>query len=109
MKQVELQFYGKETFTLNIAKQTDGTIHGYFVWNEAIQDRMLKIQELLHEEDESWYLDDDGHRLNDQALFEASPWMIVNPPLKVVRRFMNFETGEARFATKGWILLGDYV
>lgn len=70
---------------------------------------MLEIQELLDEEDECWYLDDHGYRLNDQALFEASPWMIVGSEQKIVQRLMNFETGETRFATTGWILLGDCV
>jgi hypothetical protein len=53
-------------------------------------------------------LDNDGYRLEDQKLFEKSPWTIIEngKARKVIKRFLN-ENGEIWFAMKPWLRIGD--
>jgi hypothetical protein len=60
-------------------------------------------------DDDCWYLDNDGNRLEDQKLFKKSPWTIIEngKARKVVKRFSN-ENGEIWFAMEPWFRIGDY-
>ena len=51
------------------------------------------------EEEEGWYLDEQGERLEPERLFAASPWSMDSPEgeIKLLRRYHNLGTGEIRF------------
>lgn len=55
----------------------------------------------MDDRDDGWYLDAAGRRLPPEALFAASPWSRRGPggTVKLVQRFLHWETGETRFDT----------
>ena len=73
-------------------------LHGHLVLSDGQQEALRR---LVEEECEDWYLDQHGERLVAEALFEKSPWSLVNAGgyrLKVLGRFLDIETGEAMFS-----------
>jgi hypothetical protein len=52
-------------------------------------------------EDECWYLDDDGERLQADELFSRSPWSCpgAGGPVKLLCRFLDLRDGWVRFNT----------
>ena len=93
-----------------VSEETEGYLKGFFVWDEDVKQEYNKIEELVRTEDEFWYLDNDGYRIEDEKLFEKSPWAIIysDNKEKIVQRFMNGKTGEAWFVTKPWFRIGDW-
>jgi hypothetical protein len=59
------------------------------------------LRGLVADEDDCWYLDEDGERLPAEALFDLSPWSCAGPagPAKLLCRFLDLRDGSARFET----------
>ena len=53
----------------------------------------------MNEEDDGWYLDEEGERLPGEQLFETSPWSWRSPSgtVKLVQRFFDSGNGHTRF------------
>jgi hypothetical protein len=77
MKRITLDYYKKGLFEFLVEKYGDIYIEGKFIDFEEKINEIEAIDELIEAEDECWYLDDDGYRLEDDALFEKSPWSII--------------------------------
>ena len=101
---VLLAFCG-EQFRLVPVEYTDEILRGHF----SEQDAGKRLCQLEADLDESWYLDDDGYRLDDEQLFNRSPWSVVNgeDERPIIQRFMDKATGEAWFALQPWVRIGD--
>lgn len=108
MRTFILDYYRKHRFELQ-GSLTEHYLEGHFIWNEVVKDNIKQIDEFIDKEDENWYLDSDGYRLDEIELFRKSPWTIIidDAELKVVNRFMDYGTGEARFALQPWFRIGD--
>jgi hypothetical protein len=93
-----------------VQDRTADLLRGCFRWtdNEKVQ-----ILALLEQEDEEgrqpWYLDGNGCRLDDDRLFQMSPWSIVDgeSSAKAVQRMFDCDTGEAWFCLTPWFRIGD--
>lgn len=96
--------YREEEFRFIATEYTDDILKGHFLWTET---EKARLQALLRQEDEDeeWYLDDDGERLEDDALFEKSPWSVIdgNRRGKAVQRFLDLRSGESWFCLTGWV------
>lgn len=103
-----LEYDGRDAFEFRTSDCSDSVLRGFFVWDDSVKKRMLALD---HDEDDVWYLDSEGNRLPDEGLFAKSPWSLVNcgARRKVVRRFMDYNTGEAWFALEPWIQLYDWI
>ncbi len=110
MIEIQIRYGHTYQFLFRINEKTEGVIKGFFDLNN---DTIHKIKELDHKietENEFWYLDENGFRLNDKELFAESPWEIIESTgavRKIVQRFMNYENGEAWFALEPWFRIGD--
>ena len=96
---ITVKFYGEE-FPLTLSNVDEGGIEGFLRLDEA---RQATLEDLLDRpEEEYWYLDEQGERLEPEALFEASPWSMetAEGTVKLLRRYQNLETGEIRFNTQ---------
>ena len=91
--------YHGEAFKLRLLEATDLGIKGFLQLDEQQAEKMDSLADL---EDEFWYLDEHGERLDSDALFAASPFSIDTPngEVKLLLRFHNMETGEIRFNTQ---------
>ncbi|MEW4453191.1 hypothetical protein AB1L30_10985 [Bremerella sp. JC817] len=102
--------YRSHQFRFAVQDQTKELLRGCF---RGTDDEKAQILALLEKEDEDerqpWYLDDDGYRLDDDELFQMSPWSIVDGEScrKAVQRTMDCDTGEAWFCLTPWFLIGD--
>lgn len=58
-----------------------------------------------------WYLDDDGERLTDADLLNASPWSFRQDGIehKLIRRFIDYGSGQCWFSLGAPVQLGDYL
>lgn len=104
---VMMTYHGGQ-FRLAVVEHTEAVLRGTFQWTGAERIQFLALQQ--HEDEaQPWYLDDDGYRLSDERLFQASPWAVVDGEVctKVVQRFMNCDTGEAWFCLTPWVRIGD--
>ena len=108
MEIVTLDYYKKGIFEFLVEENTGFSISGRFIDWKKNKKRMQNIDELFETENEGWYLDDNGYRLEFEELFKASPWSIIgNDSLKkIIQRFMDYETGEARFSLEPWVRIG---
>ena len=81
----ELPFEPKENYDLGIK--------GILKLNTQQKEKYAQLEEA---EDECWYLDDDGERLETKALLSASPWSILGPngKMKLLCRFHDHISGE---------------
>lgn len=72
-----------------------------FVGRLVLDDDERAWLERVDEENDCWYLDDDGERLPPGELFEASPWSWQSPSgvVKLMQRFFDYKTGDTRFDT----------
>jgi hypothetical protein len=72
-----------------------------FVGRFVLDDDERAWLERMDEENDCWYLDDDGERLPPDELFAASPWSWRSPSgvVKLMQRFWDHKTGETRFNT----------
>lgn len=60
------------------------------------------LRHLLKREGDDWYLDEDGERLDSDALFEKSPWSMESSSGKAVKllcRILNIQTGDIHLST----------
>ena len=106
---ITLEYRG-ERFQFEVLEQTEDSIRGRFRWTDSQKALLLALMEKEeNDEEQPWYLDDDGYRLDDDDLFKASPWKITSTsePRKVVQRFMDSDTGEAWFSAMPWFRIGD--
>ena len=104
--------YGGEQFRFVVVEQTEDLLRGRFCWSDDEKRHLLMLLDQEEEEGgQPWYLDDDGHRLDDERLFELSPWSIIggDKPKKAVQRFMDCDTGQASFCVTPWIQIGDWL
>jgi len=64
-------------------------------------EQRIELQSLLEEEDE-WYLDNEGERLLPDELFLRSPWSAEGPSgmVKALCRFIDVQDGAAWFQTQ---------
>ena len=104
---VTLDYYKKGIFEFMVEENTGGSVSGRFIDWRKNKKRFRAIDKLIETEDD-WYLDDNGYRLEFEELFQASPWSITgNDSLKkILMRFMDYETGEARFSMEPWVRIG---
>jgi len=60
-----------------------------------------ELLQKLYEENDGWYLDDDGERWPPEELFSRSPWSWRSPSgtLKLLQRFLDYADGSAWFST----------
>ena len=106
-----LNYYNQHQFSFRVIEESDDILEGFFEWTEEIKKEFMRIDGLIEAEDEFWYLDKNGDRLEDELLFQKSPWAIVHPESeqKIVQRMMKGSTGESRFAKQPWFRIGDIV
>jgi hypothetical protein len=107
MNKVIAEYFGTQ-FELTLTEQSETYYKGFLKWDEENKKRYFDASKIHEEEDDSWYLDDNGDRLQDKELFEKSPWTIIEngKTRKVVQRFMN-GNGETWFAMEPWFRIGD--
>ncbi|MCM3257310.1 hypothetical protein M3664_05855 [Paenibacillus lautus] len=108
MQTFVLDYYRKHRFEF-VGSLTEHYLEGSLIWNEYIKNKIRQIDEIIDNENKNWYLDLNGYRLEDIELFKNSPWSIINDDneIKIVSRFFDYGTGEARFALKPWFRTGD--
>ena len=108
MQKVTLDYYNKGQFEFVVEKYDEDYLWGSFILGEDIS-RIKEIDKIIEIEDEFWYLDNDGYRLEDEELFKASPWTLLenNKHKKVVSRFRDYSTGKATFSLEPWVRIGD--
>jgi len=107
MKNITLEYYDKGKFDFVVEEYSEIYFVGKFDQKDI--NRIRDIDEIVDTENEFWYLDNDGYRLEDKELFKETPWAIIenNSLIKIVMRFMNYESGEARFCLQPWFRIGD--
>jgi hypothetical protein len=90
-----------------VVEQTDDILQGVFLWTDSQKARLHEMT--VREDEDDWYLDDDGYRLGDAELFERTPWSVVGPTgrFKAVQRFMDWDSGETWFCLTPWVRIGD--
>ncbi|MEM6661088.1 MAG: hypothetical protein AAF666_02815 [Pseudomonadota bacterium] len=100
-------FFLARPITLQEAVSSDGWLEGRL----ALTDDDRTAIETWEEMNDSWYLDDDGERLDDQTLMGATPWSYRRgeTTVKLLRRFIDHATGDARFTAHAPIQLTDYL
>lgn len=93
--------YYSEEFTFEILETDECGFRGILKLDEAQEEKMEELLD-LEEENDGWYLDQHGERLESNELFEASPWSIDSPngEIKLLRRFQNMETEELWLNTR---------
>lgn len=108
MRETILKYNGGDEFLFRIYEEDAGWMRGHFNTDAATQQRMRALVDEREEEVGLWYLDDEGNRLDDDALFAKTPWCVVaadGSRHPVVSRFQNVNTGEAWFCTEPWVTL----
>jgi hypothetical protein len=76
MNKIIAKFYDA-TFEFTIKEKSEGYCVGFLAWTKEDKLR-LKVERKKHsKEADNWYLDKDGYRLEDEQLFEKSPWTII--------------------------------
>jgi hypothetical protein len=97
-----------ERFQFQVTEQSESGLRGFFILTER---EKVRLNELLSREDEDcWYLDNMGFRLADAELFEKAPWSVVGGAgrIKAISRFMDLNSGEARFCLTPWVRIADH-
>lgn len=82
---ITVKFYG-EAFPFTPSHVEEGGIEGFLRLDDECRET---LEELLDRpEEEYWYLDEQGERLEPEALFEASPWSMetAEETIKLLRR-----------------------
>ena len=96
-----------EELKFRITRRTEDVLKGNFLWTD---DEKARLYEMTNQEDdENWYLDDDGFRLAEDVLFEKTAWSLIEGEarMKAVQRLMNWHSGEAWFCLTPWVRIGD--
>ena len=75
----------------------DNLFHGRLVLDDPKRELLRK----LDDQDDGWYLDDDGERLPPDELFSRSPWNWRRPSgtVKLLQRFLDYSDGRTWFST----------
>lgn len=75
----------------------DGPFHGRLILDDATRE----LLQTLADEDDGWYLDQDGERWPAEVLFSRSPWSWRSPSgtLKLVQRSLDYADGRTWFST----------
>jgi hypothetical protein len=102
---VKLKYYGEE-ISFELIEYSDCHIACLIVDGEAeeedngAEEEFKKLGEDEQDDEDCWYLDENGERLEPEALFAASPWSLETPEgeIKLLRRFTSAD-GETRFNT----------
>lgn len=96
--------YHHAQFVFLITTKSEYHCEGFLEWDEKTQKRFENIELLNEDTSESWYLDENGFRLEDEKLFENSPWVIVEngDKQKAILRFFDKKIGEVRFSLLPW-------
>lgn len=99
---VFLNFNHWGTFEFTIDFLDDLKLVGHFKKNDL--NKIMELAERFENESGEWYLGDDGYRLADEHLFQASPWSLLdnNNYKKIVSRFADANSGERSFALQPW-------
>ncbi len=96
---VSLKYHGK-VVPFNFIEINEHTVRGRLKLDKLDREQLLQSES----DDDLWYLDENGERLEAAALFEASPWSMTGPQgeIKLLARFHSPE-GEIHFQTlKGY-------
>lgn len=66
-----------------------------------LDDVKRELLQRLEDENDGWYLDDDGERWPAEELFSRSPWRWESPAgtVKLLQRFLNYADGRTWFST----------
>ena len=107
MKNTVIAEYYGIPFELTLTEQSESYYKGFLKWDEESRKRYFEVEK-ANEDDEEWYLDENGYRLEDEKLFLKSPWRIVEngETKKAVRRFSD-GNGEVWFDMQPWFRIGD--
>jgi len=102
------EFFGNP-FKVTLTEKDESYYIGHLKWDNENRKRFYEIQKANEEKLDSWYLDNEGNRLNNGELFAKSPWTIIENGIakKAVKRYQDGITGEIRFAIQPWIRIGD--
>ena len=96
-----LTFYGV-AFPFEVVSNDDS----YFICRIKFDEEKSDFYDRIVEEDIVWYLDDTGHRLEADKLFEASPWRLIledNSEVQLLCRWSDKgddKEGEFKFERK---------
>lgn len=95
-------------FEFDIVENSETYYIGALKWDEKTKKKYLKICKINETEIDNWYLDKDWNRLEDEELFENTPWEIIEnwKSIKVIQRFFNEKASQTQFAKKPWIRIG---
>lgn len=52
MKQIQLNYFNQDTFTLEIVTEGETSFEGRFVWNAYIKNKLSEIDKLIETNDE---------------------------------------------------------
>jgi hypothetical protein len=93
-------------FQFRVTEHTEDYLRGFFVLTDAERSRFHEM--MNQEEDQDWFLDDNGYRLADRELFEKTPWTVIDRDIrmKAVLRFLDRNNG-AWFCLTPWFRIGD--
>jgi hypothetical protein len=96
-------------FEFNVTAKDEMYYEGSLIWNKEDKKKYRIVEKKYSDDEDTWYLDKDGYRLDDEKLFENSPWAITENGItkKVVRRFFDFSNGKIKFSLGSWFRIGD--
>jgi hypothetical protein len=95
---VKLKYYGEE-IPFELIEYSNCHIVCIIV-DDGAEEEFEELGEDEQDDEDCWYLDENGERLEPEALFAASPWSLETPEgeIKLLRRFTSAD-GETRFNT----------
>jgi hypothetical protein len=84
---MKLKHYDKE-LPFELIEYDDCTVK-CLVFDDETEEEFEELGEDEQDRDEEWYLDENGYRLESEALFAASPWSLETPDgeVKLLQRF----------------------
>jgi hypothetical protein len=99
---VKLRFYDEE-LPFELIEYSDFSITCLLVFDGETEEKLEKLCETEQDREEEfgpWYLDENGERLEPEALFAASPWSLESPDgeIKLLARIRE-ANGRIRFNT----------
>lgn len=108
-KAIVAVFYRDLVFPFEVQELTDDSLHGRFLWSAEQRDLLHGVIAHEDEEEPAWYLDEDGYRFDDDALFQHSPWSMLTGTTRIqlVQRQMDWTSGESTFCLTPWFRIGD--
>lgn len=97
-KNMNIKYHGEE-LPFEPKESDELGIKGLLKLTTEQRDKFVRLEE---NEDELWYLDDQGERLESEQLFLASPWSIEGPngETKLICRYQDRNSGEVWLNTE---------